>query len=195
MTFAVALNGLVFGQHISDLYPYSVQEQRIVPRGWFSTKYLEKRDYFTIAFGMLSWLGVIFAAIFAKDRRELAFSCVFAPVGALTRWYLSFYNGRLPHFPIGTFIANIFATAVLAALSLVQSGVNIIPIACDVVNGLITGYCGCLSTISTFMVELTSLGRKHGYIYGLTSIVVGQCFMFVILGSYIWSQGVNQTCS
>lgn len=189
----MSLNGLIFGQHIGDLYSHSVIVQVIIPRG-FSTKYLSKNDYFIIVFGILSWLGVIFAAIFAKDQRDLAFACVFAPVGALTRWYLSFYNGRLPRFPIGTFIANIFGTVVLAALSIVQSGVYITPIACYVIDGLASGYCGCLTTISTFMVELTSLERKHSYLYGLITIVVSQCFMFIILGSYIWSYGVTQIC-
>ncbi|KAI7886861.1 CrcB-like protein-domain-containing protein [Mucor mucedo] len=193
VTMAVALNGLVFGQHIGELYFPVIYEQRIIPRG-FSTKYLDKKDYFTIVFGILSWIGVILASIFTKDQRGLAFSCVFAPVGALTRWYLSFYNGKWSHFPIGTFIANLFATIVLAVLSLVQSGVSLISIACDVVDGLATGYCGCLSTISTFMVELTSLGRKDSYRYGFISVVVSQFFMFIIMGSYIWSQGVYPTC-
>jgi CrcB protein len=154
----MSLNGFVFGQHIGDIvanyfrFKTARVEPEIIPRG-FSTRYLSKRDYLTILFGILSWLGVIFAAIFAENQKELALACVFAPIGALTRWYLSFYNGEKPHFPIGTFIANIFGTAVLALLSLVQSGIQVFSIACHVVQALADGYCSCLTTISTFVVR------------------------------------------
>ncbi|EPB82034.1 hypothetical protein HMPREF1544_11238 [Mucor circinelloides 1006PhL] len=201
VTLAMSLNGLLFGQHIGDMFSNQIEkrhslkgEPKLIPRR-FSFRYMSKKDYLTITFAIVSWLGVVFAAIFSPYQRDLAFACVFAPVGALTRWYLSFYNGRLPHFPVGTFAPNVFGTIVLAILALAQSGPRITAIACDVVAGLANGYCGCLTTISTFMVELTTLPRKPSYIYGFLSIVIAQCFMFIILGSYIWSQGVNPMCS
>ncbi|GAN10555.1 chromosome condensation protein [Mucor ambiguus] len=200
ITFAMSLSGLLLGQHIGDLLSDQIErkhslksEPKLIARG-FSFKYMSKRDYLTITFAIVSWLGVVFAAIFAPYQRDLAFACVFAPVGALTRWYLSFYNGRLPHFPIGTFAANVFGTIVLAILAVAQSGPRLTSIACDVIAGLADGYCGCLTTISTFMVELTTLPRKPSYIYGSLSVVIAQGFMFIILGSYIWSQGVNPMC-
>lgn len=159
VTLAMSFNGFIVGQHIGDLLlgfsspsKNIKKEPKVVPVG-FSTRYLTKRDYAVIVFGILSWLGVIFAAIFAQDQKELALACVFAPVGALTRWFLSFYNGKTPNFPIGTYIANIFGTAVLAALSLTQSGPHLVPIACAVVQALADGYCGCLTTVSTFIVS------------------------------------------
>ncbi|KAI8062036.1 CrcB-like protein-domain-containing protein [Thamnidium elegans] len=195
VTLAMSLNGLTVGHHIGEITePKDTRvEHKIIPRG-FSIRYMTTVDYITIVLGIVSWLAVIFAAIFGKGQKDLAFACVFAPVGALTRWYLSFYNGKLPHFPIGTFSANIFGTAVLAALTLIQSGVYVIPIGCDVIQGLADGYCGCLTTISTFTVELTSLAKRHAYFYGLLSVVIAQCCMFIILGSYIWSQGIHSYC-
>jgi CrcB protein len=158
VTIAMSLNGLIFGQHLGealqgqlDRLKIITSELKVIPRE-FSTCYLSKQDYMTIAFGICSWLGVIFAAIFSQSQKDLALACVFAPIGALARWYLSFYNGRLSHFPIGTFIANVFGTVVLAVLALLQSGVYLVPIACDVVQGLQNGFCGCLTTVSTFMV-------------------------------------------
>lgn len=155
----MAINGFIFGHHIGDFLHSLTQsknmrkEPRVIPRG-FSFQYLSKKDYLVIFFGILSWLGVILASIFAQDQKKLALACVFAPVGALTRWYLSFYNGKIPSFPIGTFIANIFGTIVLAVLSLLQSGPSMLPIACDVTQALADGYCGCLTTVSTFIVCL-----------------------------------------
>lgn len=196
VTLAMSINGLVFGNHIGELTAsrWNVEfEQKIVPRE-FSFRYLSTVDYITIVVAIISWLGVIFAAIFSNNQRDLAFACVFAPVGALTRWYLSFYNGKLPNFPIGTFIANVFGTIVLASLALVQSGVYMTTIGCSVVQGLADGYCGCLTTISTFVSEITALPRKNAYCYGFASVVVSQICMFIVLGSYIWSQGIHSYC-
>ncbi|KAI7905610.1 CrcB-like protein-domain-containing protein [Cokeromyces recurvatus] len=195
VTLAMSLNGLRFGQHVGQWFSDQIKERRVnyiepkvIPRG-FSLRYLTKADYLLILFGIMSWLGVLFAAIFAHYNKALALSCVFAPVGALTRWYLSFDNGRIPCFPIGTFIANIFGTTVLAALGIVNASPHISSMACSVVQALADGFCGCLTTISTFMVELTTLTRKHSYIYGFISVVISQCCMFIIMGSYIWSRG------
>ncbi|RCH77801.1 hypothetical protein CU098_005127, partial [Rhizopus stolonifer] len=91
-----------------------------------------------------------------------------------------------------TFIANIFGTIVLSILVLLQSGaVSPAISSCEVIQALADGFCGCLTTISTFMVELNTLGIWDGYVYGISSVVVAQCFVFVILGSFIWSQGIN----
>lgn len=178
VTFAMSLNGLLFGQHIGEFFSDQIErkkrpmqiEPKVSPRG-FSFIYLSKKDYLTIAFAIVSWLGVIFAAIFSPYQRDLAFACVFAPVGALTRWYLSFYNGRIPHFPIGTYVANIFGTIVLAVLSLAQSGPQVTTIACDVTVGLADGFCGCLTTISTFMVRANLI--QHGVFINNISLFVG----------------------
>ncbi|CEP06895.1 hypothetical protein [Parasitella parasitica] len=155
VTLAMSLNGLLFGQHVGQAFSdrlHADTEPRLLPRG-FSFVYLDKKDGLIIVFAVLSWLGVVFASIFSPYQRELAFACVFAPAGALTRWCLSFYNVKMPHFPIGTFAANIFGTLALAVLALVQSGPHISAIACEVVAGLEDGFCGCLTTISTFIVS------------------------------------------
>lgn len=154
----MSLNGLRVGQHVGELFTGeldkrhpSYYEPKVVPRG-FSVRHLSKKDYLVILFGIACWLGVLFAAIFSHNQRELAFACLFAPAGALLRWYLSFFNGRIPKFPIGTYTANIFGTIVIAALAIAEASPNMSMIACDVVVGLADGFCGCLTTISTFMV-------------------------------------------
>ncbi|KAI8969968.1 CrcB-like protein-domain-containing protein [Mycotypha africana] len=210
VTLAMSLNGLKFGQHVGEWltgilnsHPTRcfgrqeenkmMSEEKIVPKGW-SVRSLTRKDYCTILFGIACWIGVILAAIFTENQKELALACVFAPVGALLRWMLSFVNKKNVTFPLGTYIANIFGTAVLAALILSRSGPQLTPISCNVVEALGDGFCGCLTTISTFMVELTTLPRRHSYIYGILSVVVGQCFMFVILGTYIWTNGARSSC-
>ncbi|KAI9017957.1 CrcB-like protein-domain-containing protein [Phycomyces nitens] len=203
VTMAISFNGFVFGQHAGELIEWLAnkvnpkvykEDLKIISHG-FTLDYLSTPDYSVIVFGILCWLGVVFAAIFTTNQKELALACVFAPVGALLRWYLSFYNiYRAQRFPLGTFIANIFGTGVLAALALSLSGPQISSMSCAVVQALADGFCGCLTTISTFMVELNTLSMRRSYVYGMTTIVIAQCLMFVILGPYIWVKGVDQKC-
>ncbi|CAO3590535.1 unnamed protein product [Absidia cylindrospora] len=133
-------------------------------------------------------------SISCMSWRELALTCVFAPVGALLRWYLSFFNGIRSDIFVGTFAANMLGTLVLAVISLLRSGVTMSSLSCSVLGGLADGFCGCLTTISTFVVELSVLPLRQSYVYGLMSVVLGQCFMFIIVGPFIWTRGFNATC-
>ncbi|CAO3622302.1 unnamed protein product [Cunninghamella blakesleeana] len=220
VTLAMSLNGYHFGRHIGEWLDSNSwwntlinekkisfkknnenQEQQvdfpkieIVPCG-FSVNKLILFDYLVILFGIISWVGVIIAAIFSPlKNRELTLATVFSPVGALLRWYLSFFNNRFPSFPIGTFLANILGTLVLAIISIFRYNISTSPLSCVVIAALADGFCGCLSTISTFVVEITTLNLGDKYIYASTSIITGQCIMFVVLGSFIWTHGVNVIC-
>ncbi|KAI8137326.1 CrcB-like protein-domain-containing protein [Fennellomyces sp. T-0311] len=200
VTLGMSLNGLTFGYHVGRLIshvPIQLFEfTEIVPHG-FSVRHLGRYDAAVMAFGTASWLAVVFAAIFTHHQRELMLACVFAPLGALLRWHLSVFNAKVwkGKFFCGTFLANMLGTMVLAVLALLQSGVVMSSIACDVVQAFADGFCGCLTTISTFVVELSNLPLRHTYVYGISSVVLGQCFMFLICGTFIWTQGVHPSCS
>ncbi|VVT56642.1 uncharacterized protein SAPINGB_P005192 [Magnusiomyces paraingens] len=112
-------------------------------------------------------------------------------------------------FPVGTFICNIFAVLVLSSLVLVQRGASPsspigekLPIGgvvhgavrCDVVRALADGFCGSLSTISTFVNELMGMNVMRAYIYGTISVSVGLASVVLILGSYIWTNGMANAC-
>lgn len=148
VTLAMALNGYVFGQHWTLASRMDIQ---VVSLG-FSVSQLTWPDGLVVCFSLSCWLGVILASVWAHDQRELVLACVFAPVGALTRWYLSFSNTRFPHFPLGTLVANLFGTLILAVLSLVQTR-QILSYSCPFVQALMDGYCGCLTTVSTLIVS------------------------------------------
>ncbi len=44
---------------------------------------------------------------------------------------------------------------------------------------------GCLTTISTFQVEISTLPTKSAYLYALTSIAVSQALLLVINLIYV----------
>ncbi|KXX78953.1 putative fluoride ion transporter CrcB [Madurella mycetomatis] len=150
------------------------------------------------------WLGAAAMSVWPPDRdpgpsvwRGAAmFALVFAPLGCLLRFFVSLkLNGRLAGFPLGTFVANVLGTAVLAmAWDLSHSSPGPAGggglVACQVLKGGIQdGFCGCLTTVSTWVAEMTALRRKHAYVYGGASVVAGLAVAVAIMGGWRWSPG------
>lgn len=147
-----------------------------------------------------SWLGAVLMTIFPVYdawRGQALFACIFAPLGCILRYYLSIYlNPIMTSFPLGTFTVNMFGTAVLGMafdlqhVPLQSSGLmggSIV--GCQVLQGIMDGFCGCLTTVSTWMVELDVLKRRYAYIYGGVSVAVGLGLSVIIMGSVRWSVG------
>ncbi|KAF2799207.1 hypothetical protein K505DRAFT_346041 [Melanomma pulvis-pyrius CBS 109.77] len=44
---------------------------------------------------------------------------------------------------------------------------------CQILTGITEGFCGCLSTVSTWVAELSSMKKHDAYVYGTASIGVG----------------------
>jgi fluoride ion exporter CrcB/FEX len=163
-----------------------------------------------VAWGV--WLGAVFMAIWPPDRPggpessgswaretwrgQAIFSCVFAPLGCLARFYAALkLNALISSFPLGTFAANIFGTAVLGMafdlkhVSITGSGVSGGRVGCQVLQGIMDGFCGTLTTVSTWILELDALKRHHSYVYGGASVVSGLGVLVVVMGSVRWSVG------
>ncbi|KAF7865329.1 hypothetical protein EAF04_006306 [Stromatinia cepivora] len=191
-TVSLCLAALFFGAHLAIfLEPY-------IPSLSFrkSRKYL---DPFAVFLAWGCWLGAVFLAIFPPDRNDAppeiwrgrsVFALVFAPIGCLGRFYASLYlNGKLSSFPLGTFAVNMFGTAIMGMAYDLQhvplGGV----LGCQVLQGIEDGFCGCLTTVSTWVVELSSLRRSHAYRYGIASVLGGLALMVVIMGSFRWTHG------
>lgn len=119
----------------------------------------------------------------------LLWSLVFAPPGCILRFYISILANPISlAFPIGTFLVNIIGTAILGmAWDLQHSVGGLVP--CQLLQGVMDGFCGCLTTVSTWIAELSSLHRTHSYVYGATTLTVGLTLLIVIMGSLKWSAG------
>ncbi|KAK8057477.1 hypothetical protein PG996_011414 [Apiospora saccharicola] len=193
-TVSLSISGLFVGAHLA------ICLEPVLPSlPFFATRKFVDRISVLLAWGC--WLGAVLLSIFPPDRSShpgksetwrgrATFALVFAPLGCLGRFYASMYlNGRISSFPLGTFAVNIFGTAVLGMawdLAHVPSGGVI---GCQVLQGIEDGFCGCLTTVSTWVSELTGLRRRHAYTYGVTSVVVGLAFMVAIMGGLRWSHG------
>ncbi|KAL2066265.1 hypothetical protein VTL71DRAFT_2336 [Oculimacula yallundae] len=162
-----------------------------------------------------AWLSCVVMAIWPPDRPDgpagngrtkwaaetwrgqILFALVFAPIGCLLRFHASLHlNGKLISFPLGTFVVNILGTIILGMswdlqrAPLVSGLIGGSKTGCQVLQGIEDGFCGCLTTVSTWVLELKGLQRKHAYIYGTASVGVGLSFMIVVIGSFIWTIGV-----
>lgn len=150
--------------------------------------------------GMGSWVGAILLCIWPPGgsawRARATLPLAFAPIGCLARFYTSKYlNPMLPAFPLGTFVINIFGTCVSAmCFDLQRANSTRAPsgtTACALLQGVIQGFSGCATTVSTWVAELQSLRRRHAWIYGMASIGVALSCQIVIVGPVRWTIGLK----
>ena len=199
ITVGLSLSALQLGAHIA----LAVEPVTPTIPFLFARKFVD-RSFVMLAWGC--WLGAIFMAIWPPDRPggpagsaswaqekwrgEAVFALVFAPLGCLLRFYVSLHlNGRVRSFPLGTFAINIFGTAMEGLFLDLQR----VPIGgmvgCQVLQGMSDGFCGCLTTVSTWVAEVKGLRLRHAYIYGAVSLGVALSLMVIITGSLQWTKG------
>ncbi|KAJ5724008.1 hypothetical protein N7488_002043 [Penicillium malachiteum] len=198
LTVSLSLSALIFGAHLAlalgrftPTVPFKVMRRIIDPA--------------MIILGWGCWLGAVFMAIWPPDRNSgsetwrgrAIFAIVFAPLGCLLRFYVSLLlNARVPAFPMGTFAVNMIGTVVEGMCYDLQHirgiGAGILT-GCQVLQGVMDGFCGSTTTVSTWVAELNGLAkRRHAYLYGATSIAAALGFMVVIMGSLQWTRGFDE---
>ena len=199
ITIGLSLMALRFGAHVAlFLQPYTPSISFLFGR--------RSVDFSVVFLACGCWLAALFMAIWPPDRpggpvgdaiwmqetwrSQALFALVFAPLGCLLRFYASIHlNGRIKSFPLGTFAVNVFGTAMQAVFIDLQR----VPIGgmggCQVLQGMADGFCGCLTTVSTWVAELTALRLKHAYFYGMMSVGVALSLFVIITGSLQWKRG------
>jgi len=209
VTVCLCLGALQCGAHLA------IALEAVTPavRYNFGRKILD-RAVVVMAWG--TWLGAIFMSIWPPDRPggpnghsswaretwrgDAIFALVFAPLGCLLRFYASTrLNGRIAYFPLGTFAVNILGTIILglcydlqhAPLGSARHSIGGSHVGCQVLQGIMDGFCGCLTTVSTWVVELKGLRKRHAYNYGVMSVGVALAFLVVIMGSLRWTIGFS----
>ncbi|KZT74340.1 hypothetical protein DAEQUDRAFT_660535 [Daedalea quercina L-15889] len=190
-TLALSLSAVQFGTHLATLvaphFPRPPSPHRVV-------------RYFLTALSVCIYAAT-FPAYFRMPeafRHQATSALLYSFPGTLTRYLLSInLNPRFKLFPVGTFTANMLGTGLIAVFEVLQStrgppSVN----ACNVLVGLANGYCGCLTTVSTFATEVDALENKKAWFYVVLSIVCSQLLLLVILGPSYWAGHVSEqlTC-
>lgn len=103
-----------------------------------------------------------------KPVLAIAFGSV---LGGLLRWGLGLkFNNLLPHIPPGTLTANLVAGYIVGlAVAYFAQAPQLSP---EWRLLIITGFCGGLSTFSTFSAEIANLLQRGLYSWAASAIVI-----------------------
>jgi fluoride exporter len=124
--------------------------------------------------------------------KSIAAVSVGSSLGALLRWWLGMrLNAQFPPIPPGTLAANLIggyvvgvAVAFFATFSALAPEWRLL---------VITGFCGGLTTFSTFSAEVVTLlqqGRGSWALAAMATHLVGSLLMTLAgIGTVVWARG------
>jgi CrcB protein len=124
--------------------------------------------------------------------RAITAVCVGASAGALLRWWLGAQlNALFPAMPPGTLVANLVGAYVIGvAIAFFALSTAVAP---EWRLLIITGFCGGLTTFSTFSAELVTLLQQGRSLWAVTLAmlhVAGSIAMtFAGIGTVAWLRG------
>lgn len=143
-----------------------------------------------------------------ESESTVLLSILLAPVGGLLRYSLGRLNRNYPNFPLFTFLANMLGGVITTFLGVLAAGhFPGIPSCsatgsgmrntCIVYTAISTGFCGSLSTVSSYVKETVGLlnaplqtatvSRKmNAYRYVLLSLMSAQALQLIVNGSFRW---------
>ena len=194
---SVPLASLKFGYFVSTLSSYSNNENSQVIELELDNGQIQEETIpicsekikviFLIFLVITCILLVIILPMMIDDTWiYLTYTALLGILGAYCRYMLSFSNTDYPKFPIGTFIANVVGTALAAVFLMLEkfyiSYYNVKTLA--IFFALIQGFCGCLTTVSTLVVELDSLTPIDSYKYTLATHIASQLLVIFIRDIY-----------
>jgi fluoride ion exporter CrcB/FEX len=163
LSICVFLSSLRFGRQLAHTLRPSLLPADTIDR--IATTYGETTMLLCLLVTVTLIVWIMVAVGFAKPtvmgvggQSKAALAVAFAPLGAVLRFRLSKLNGKAwEHFPIGTFAANMGGSILAVILSIAVSSSDISAVQV-VLMAASTGFTGSLSTVSTFVNELDSLG-------------------------------------
>ncbi|CAK68516.1 unnamed protein product (macronuclear) [Paramecium tetraurelia] len=94
---------------------------------------------------------IIFQVLF--QRWSMIVTALLSPFGAILRCYLSKLNHK--DFPFGTLMCNLFAVWIAEALLI--SKIHLDDDSNKIINSVLKGFCGSLSTVSTWIKEICTM--------------------------------------
>jgi CrcB protein len=186
-TLALSVGALAFGTHVGGaLAPAMPRTYRVPP---------------LLAYALTVLSVLVYAATLPAYfllppgyRHQATAALLFSYPGTLSRYLLSLaLNPRLAALPLGTLSANALGTALLGVFHVLQNKAPAVgPHACGLLQGLTDGYCGCLTTVSTFAAEVLALPVRRRWRYIGVSWALGQLLLLVILLPAFDAGGVSK---
>lgn len=147
-----------------------------------------------------SWIVlIVLAVVYSSHQKLFTFLLcgVFAPFGAISRFVLGKLNSKsccsslkalpaLQAVPWGTFAANFIGSILIAVLNVILTWVPMSCVSVGCVNALSSGFLACLTTVSTFVSEISGFRGKNksrvGHVYAVITLVICQTVAALING-------------
>mmetsp|Transcript_89805 Transcript_89805/g.159714 ORF Transcript_89805/g.159714 Transcript_89805/m.159714 type:complete len:352 (-) Transcript_89805:186-1241(-) len=152
-----------------------------------------------IGFASLLCLCLALPLLRIGTDSSLFFIMIFAPLGALVRYYLGLrYNSLSKAFRWGTFAANFLACSIFACITILNDvhGCFIGQAwTAGILKGIGFGFCGSLSTMSSLVAQLYEMELLKTPLYFFGSCLGCLSVYIVILGSYLALGGVVDVCA
>lgn len=184
----MSAGALTVGRHLAALSPWADGKQRNEESDASSTKCCcSAVEPVVFVCVWLVTTAVIVIIPYMLARLDLLFSCLFASLGTYLRWHLSPFNSCFRNFKLGTFVVNVAGAWLLGGVACILELYAKGELIHDILVGVSSGFCGCLTTISTFAVELSSLPLRSSYVYALSSVFAAQVGIVVVRGTVQWT--------
>ncbi|MCH4243899.1 fluoride efflux transporter CrcB [Acinetobacter gerneri] len=109
-------------------------------------------------------------------------------LGAWLRWFFSLkFNNQFTHFPLGTILVNLIGGFIIGFAISFFANSSLSP---NYKLFVITGFCGALTTFSTFSAEVIALLQQQKFSYAVALIaihLIGSLICTIIgIYSYQW---------
>lgn len=178
-------------QHVESK---SVEKER---RG--SHYHVQGIDHVAVMVLVLLTVGASFGVAFETQHywiRNIWLSVLFAPFGCIGRWLLSKLNYKMKNswnwFPVGTLVANWIGVILDYVLQSIQ--IRVVPgyWGSLIIDSIETGFCGCLTTVSTLVAEIIKMSELlpfslRAYVYTAITFVGAFMFGLCFLGWVFWT--------
>jgi fluoride ion exporter CrcB/FEX len=187
-TLAVSLSAVRLGLNLSTLR-FRILRPLQPPR--FVLRHLLR----TVSFLVYAATIPAYLLLPQDFRHQATAAMLFSFPGTLTRYILAMtLTPKLKLFPLGTFAANVLGTGLLGAFHILQrTGSLPSHNACSILQGLMDGFCGCLTTVSTFAVEVGALERNRAWLYVALSWAASQLLLLLIMGPSWLRQDISES--
>lgn len=147
--------------------------------------------FISLLISVILWCCFLFISIYVKSGRKYTLSALLGPFGTFIRYLLGKRNKKWKKFKMYTFIVNNVGTGISGVLIVLSNYFSDTKDSSDtliiVLESIIVGFCGCLTTFSTFVLEIYLIeSLKWKYIYCFLTILFSQILLFIINGIYVF---------